>query len=97
MTDLSAIEQAMAEAAAREDFEEAARLRNQLFVARAGGGSAESEDADFAGVRRQQPGAMGIGSQHPVPARPADWRPPKKPDPGTANRSRRRGARDASG
>jgi hypothetical protein len=91
---LAAIERAMADAAAREDFEEAARLRNQLFVARAGGDSADGDDsaapdADFAGIRRQQPGAMGIGSQHPRPARPAGWTPPVKPSPMTRATGRR--------
>jgi len=92
MTDdtLAALERAMIEAAAREDFEEAARLRNRLFIARAAGGeSAGAEEADYAGVRRQQPGAMGIGSQHPRPARPVDWTPPRKPSPMTRGTGRR--------
>ncbi len=63
------LEAAMAAAAARDDFEEAARLRNALFVLRAGGEGAG--EGDFAGLSRQQPGAMGIGTQHPRPARPA--------------------------
>ncbi len=91
---LAELERAMIAAAAREDFEEAARLRNQLFVARAAGGEAPPpEDAeyapDFGGVRRQQPGAMGIGSQHPKPARPPGWTPPRKPPSMTSGTKRR--------
>ena len=81
------LEAAMAAAAARDDFEEAARLRNELMVRRAAGGG--EADGDFAGLKRQQPGAMGIGTQHPRPAPPAGWVRPKKPDPMTAGRSRR--------
>lgn len=88
MTELAELERAMAAAAAREDFEEAARLRNQLFVLRAGGGG-DDAGADFAGLIRQRPGAMGIGSQHPVPDRPPGWKPPKKPDPLTRGTGRR--------
>ena len=83
------IELAMTAAAARDDFEEATRLRNALFLMRAGGGSQSDLDADFAGIRRQQPGAMGIGSQFPRPARPDGWKPPTKPDLMTRGSSRR--------
>ena len=96
MTDrdsLAEIERAMATAAARDDFEEAARLRNRLFVARQAGSDGDgdaAEEADFAGIRRQQPGAMGIGSQRPVPAKPPGWKPPAKPSPMTRNTGRRK-------
>ncbi len=83
------IEVAMTAAAARDDFEEATRLRNALFVLRAGGETESDDSADFAGIRRQQPGAMGIGSQFPKPARPAGWTPPTKPDLMTRGNSRR--------
>lgn len=77
----------MAEAAARDDFEEAARLRNRLFVARqAGLGEADrAPDDTGAEIARQQPGAMGIGSQHPRPSKPEGWKPPRKPPPMTKN------------
>nr|WP_140231116.1 UvrB/UvrC motif-containing protein [Sphingomonas japonica] len=76
----------MREAAEAQDFERAAALRNRLILLRqAGQGSA---GGDFAGLQRQQPGAMGIGSQHPKPATPRDWKRPAKPDPMTRGRSR---------
>lgn len=92
---IAALEAAMTAAAARDDFEEAARLRNALFVARGGGtGSSdgEADGADYAGLQRQRPGAMGIGSQHPRPDRPAGWTPPTKP-PSLTARTGRRGKR----
>ncbi|MES2754169.1 MAG: UvrB/UvrC motif-containing protein [Pseudomonadota bacterium] len=89
MTDrLAELSAAMTAAAARDDFEEAARLRNELFVLRAGG-QAAAEGGDFAGIKRQQPGAMGIGSQHPRPAAPSGWTKPRKPPTQTTNTSRR--------
>lgn len=80
-----ALERAMIEAAARSDFEAAAALRNQLLVLRQAGGDAPG-DGDYAGLKRQQPGAMGIGTQHPSPTRPTGWKPPRKPDPMTRNK-----------
>ncbi len=80
----------MAEAAARDDFEEAVRLRNRLFVARQAGLREDDAAPDGDGeIARQQPGAMGIGSQHPRPTRPAGWKPPRKPPPMTAKTGRR--------
>jgi hypothetical protein len=63
----------MAEAAAAEDFERAAQLRNQI--------------AELKGpaVRRPPPGQMGLGTNIPVAAPPSGWKRPKKPDPMTRN------------
>lgn len=79
----------MAAAADVQDFERAAALRNEIAVRRQAAGST-SADADFAGLKRQQPGAMGIGSERPKRDAPEGWKPPKKPDPMTTGRSRRR-------
>ena len=79
----------MAAAADAQDFERAAALRNEIAVRRQAAGGT-SADADFAGLERQQPGAMGIGSERPKRAVPEGWKPPKKPDPMTTERSRRR-------
>lgn len=79
----------MAAAAKAQDFERAAALRNEIAVRRQAAGGT-SADADFAGLKRQQPGAMGIGSERPKRDAPEGWKPPKKPDPMTTGRSRRR-------
>jgi hypothetical protein len=75
---IEALTQQMMEAAAAEDFERAARLRNEI--------------ADLKGpaVRQPPPGQMGLGTNIPVAAPPRNWRPPKKPDPMTANHKPRR-------
>ena len=86
---MHALEAAMRDAAERNDFETAAALRNQLLVLRQAGGEG-AEGADYAGLKRQQPGAMGIGTQHPKVTRPAGWKPPRKPSPMTTNSGRRR-------
>lgn len=63
----------MAEAAAAEDFERAAELRNKI---------AELEPP---AVRKPPPGQMGLGTNIPVAEPPRNWKRPKKPDPMTAN------------
>jgi hypothetical protein len=70
---IAALEKQMQQAAAAEDFETAARLRNAL--------------ADLRGQAAGQPppGQMGLGTHLPVTAPPKGWRRPKKPDPLTKN------------
>lgn len=80
----------MAAAAQAQDFERAAALRNEIAVRRQAAGEATA-DADFGGLKRQQPGAMGIGSERPKRDAPEGWKPPKKPDPMTKGRNRRSG------
>lgn len=63
----------MQEAAAAEDFELAARLRNEI------------EELRGPSVRKPPPGQMGLGTNIPVATPPAGWRRPKKPDPMTTN------------
>lgn len=96
---ISDLEIAMAEAAAAQNYEEATRLRNVIQVARQAGlaaaeqgfeAGADDASADFAGLSRQEPGKMGIGSQVPKRAPPEGWMPPKKPDPMTAGHKRGR-------
>jgi hypothetical protein len=60
----------MAEAAAADDFETAARLRDELN--------------SLSGLRRQVPGRMGLGTDQAVYRPPEGWTPPKKPDPMTS-------------
>lgn len=78
------------EAAARAlDFEEARRLRDRINLMRGGATAIEAADADVAGLARQRPGAMGLGTsrQHVEP--PPGWTPPPKPDLLTSGRRRR--------
>jgi hypothetical protein len=67
----------MAEAAERQDFEEAARLRNEIEALRG------------PSVRKPPPGQMGLGTNIPVAEPPKGWKRPKKPDPMTGNRGNR--------
>jgi len=82
--DFSAIEKAMYEAAAREDFAAAANLRNRLMIARQTG--SDPGEGDYSGIARPAPGKMGLGSQTPGRRAPEGWKKPEKPDPMTKGR-----------
>lgn len=69
----------MLAAAEAEDFELAARLRNDIAALRGEQGGAPS-------VRKPPPGEMGLGTHIPVVAPPKGWTRPKKPDPMTRGR-----------
>jgi hypothetical protein len=71
------------------DFEEAKRLRDRINLIRGGATTDEAEQADVAGLLRQQPGAMGLGTSQQRVAPPKGWSAPAKPDPMTRGRSRR--------
>jgi hypothetical protein len=91
MTDAEEALRLRMEAAAQAmDFEEAARLRDQLSLLRGGAILGEVERVDTSGLTRQQPGRMGLGTSQQRMTPPADWTPPPKPDPLTAGRSRKR-------
>lgn len=64
----------MLKAAEAEDFETAARLRNEI------------EGIRNPAVRQPPPGQMGLGTHIPVAAPPKGWKRPRKPDPMTTNR-----------
>lgn len=70
---INALRVQMADAAAAEDYERAARLRNEI---------AELEPP---AVRKPPPGQMGLGTNIPVAEPPQNWKPPKKPSPMTTN------------
>jgi hypothetical protein len=70
---LETLTRQMAEAAAAEDFERAAALRNEI------------EALTGPVVRKPPPGQMGLGTNIPVAAPPSGWRRPKKPSPMTTN------------
>lgn len=80
----------MAAAAAAENYEEARRLRDLIALMRGGATLEEALAADTAGLKRQQPGAMGLGTSQQRLTPPAGWIPPRRPDPMTRGRSRRR-------
>ena len=68
----------MQEAAEKEEFELAARLRNEL------------EALTAPAVRKPKPGEMGLGTHVPVSEPPKGWKRPKKPDPLTRHVKRGR-------
>jgi hypothetical protein len=81
---LVALGKQMAEAAEAMDFEEAARLRNEM--ARIKGEAPVGEgNSDRLTVGQPPPGAMGLGTQVPVRQPPKGWVKPKKPDFMTKN------------
>ena len=75
----------MAQAVEAQDFELAARLRDE--IAAAGDDTASPLDAlPPSKIRRQVPGAMGLGTDQQIYKPPAGWTRPPKPDLLTSNR-----------
>ncbi len=70
----------METAAANLDFDEARILRDRINLMRGGADPAEAARAETAGLVRQEPGAMGLGSSRQRVTPPAGWKPPPKPD-----------------
>ncbi len=94
MTDaLRALQQKMDAAVRALDFEEARRWRDQINLIRGGATAHEADAADLAGLERQRPGAMGLGTSQQRVTPPPGWQPPPKPDPMTSGRAKRRPAR----
>ena len=77
------LEAEMKSAVVAEDFEMAAKLRDQIADLRGEGGPSL--------VRKPPDDQIGLGTGMPVVERPKDWRPPKKPTPMTTNVKPRRG------
>ena len=88
------LQRAMDAAAAALDFEEARRLRDRIALIRGGADRAVADRADTAGLARQQPGAMGLGTSQSRVEPPPGWTPPRKPDPMTSATGRRRNRQD---
>ncbi len=86
---IDALQERMEAAARALDFEEASRCRDMIAMMRGGATLAEAEAADFAGLERQKPGAMGLGTSQQSVTPPTGWQRPSRPDPMTAGRSRR--------
>ena len=94
MTETLILLQKKMEAAVRAlDFEEAKRCRDQISLIRNGATAVEADEADFSGLKRQQPGAMGLGTSQQRMTTPPGWKPPRKPDLLTSGRTPRRGKR----
>lgn len=74
-------------AVAALDFETASRLRDEISILRGADGPAEA--VDTAGLTRQRPGAMGLGTSQQRVTPPPGWVKPQKPDSMTRGQSRR--------
>jgi hypothetical protein len=68
----------------------ARQLRDRISLMRGGATAAEAGEADTGGLRRQQPGAMGLGTSQQRMSPPPGWIRPAKPDPMTAGHSNRK-------
>lgn len=79
------LEAQMRAAAEACDFERAARLRDELRAIRNADEAAERGE-----IFLPAPGAMGLGSSRQALTPPPGWSPPRRPDPMTSGRTRRR-------
>lgn len=86
---IAALAREMEEAAAALDFERAKLLRDRLNLLRGGASAEDAAAADTAGLERQQPGRMGLGTSQQRMTPPPGWQRPQKPDPMTRATSRR--------
>jgi len=93
-SEIDEVRRRMEAAAEALDFEEARRLRDQLNLLRGGASIEEAAAADTAGLARQQPGRMGLGTSQQRMTPPPGWTPPEKPDPMTRATGRRRRSKD---
>lgn len=87
--ELDRLQADMEAAAAALDFEEARRLRDRIALIRGGAAPEDAASADTAGIARQQPGRMGLGSSRQSVEPPPGWVPPPKPDLMTGRRRKR--------
>ena len=76
----------MEAAAEAGEFEEAARLRDQLSLLRGQPNPTMPEELDTSRLQRQVPGKMGLGTSEQAVVPPPGWSPPKKPDPMTSGK-----------
>ncbi|MEN2785822.1 UvrB/UvrC motif-containing protein [Sphingomonas qilianensis] len=89
MTTIDTLRQQMEAAAEAQDFALAATLRDQISILRGQDGAADAAAIDAAGLTRQQPGKMGLGTSQQRYTPPPGWTPPAKPDPMTRGRGRK--------
>lgn len=89
MSHLDDLKTQLEEAVAAQDFETAAKLRDEILSIQHSALVRDVEDPPQASYfKRQVPGRMGLGTDQPVPRKPDGWVPPQKPDPMTAGHSR---------
>ena len=81
--ELENLRRRMEAAVAAFDFEEGARLRDQISLLRGNPDGATHQDLDTSRLRRQAPGRMGLGTSEQAVSPPPGWKPPKRPDPMT--------------
>ncbi|WP_409929001.1 UvrB/UvrC motif-containing protein [Sphingomonas sp. BAUL-RG-20F-R05-02] len=89
METIEDLQQRMDAAAQALDFEEAKRCRDRISLMRGGASANEAEQAIGAGLERQQPGSMGLGTSQQRVVPPQGWQPPPKPDLMTTGRTSR--------
>ncbi|PZR36367.1 UvrB/UvrC motif-containing protein [Caulobacter segnis] len=89
MSHLDDLKTELEEAVAAQDFETAAKLRDEILSIQHSALVREVEEPPQASYfKRQVPGRMGLGTDQPTPRRPEGWVPPQKPDPMTAGYAR---------
>ena len=81
--ELENLRRRMEAAVAALDFEEGARLRDQISLLLGNPDSTTHQDFDTSRLRRQTPGRMGLGTSEQAVSPPLGWKPPKRPDPMT--------------
>ena len=81
LDELERLRVAMEAAAAGQDFKLARHYRDRIALIRGGASAAAAAAADTKGLRRQQPGAMGLGTSQQKMTPPKDWTPPKEARP----------------
>lgn len=79
---IAELQREMAQAMGHEEYELAAKLRDQIAALQPG-----------SMIRIQQPGQMGVGTDTQAVRPPKDWKPPPKPDLMTRNHKPRGGKR----
>ena len=89
--ELENLRRRMEAAVAALDFEEGARLRDQISLLRGNLDVSTNQDFDTSRLRRQTPGRMGLGTSEQAVSPPPGWKPPKPPDPMTKGHKPGRG------
>ena len=87
---IETLQQCIEDAVAAFDLEQAGRCCDMTSAMRGGATAAEADEADLVGLKRQDPGAIGLGTSSQRMTPPVGWCAPLKPDPMTVGCSTRR-------